>query len=177
MASRRGFTLLEVLVALTVSGVVLLTVHQLVVAMTSYLDDVRRSSRTHSAEMNGRRWLRSALASTMSPTDSFPFAGTNVSLTFSARVRQAGGWYELERILIDLQGRDLVVQRSLSGRLVLASQIESMTIDYWLDGESSRPWLRGWLSYGTMPHFVRFRLKRIDRSTVDTLVLMIRGRQ
>jgi len=177
MASRRGFTLLEVLVALTISGVVLLTVHQLVVAMTGHLDDVRRSSRTHSAEMNGRRWLRSALASIVPPTDSFPFAGTKASLAFSARTRRAGGWYEQEQILVDLQGRDLVAQRSFSGRLVLASRVESMTIDYWLNGESDRPWLQGWLSYATTPHFVRIRLERSDRSTIDTLVFMIRGRE
>lgn len=174
VTDRRGFSLLEVLVALTVSGVVLLTIHQLIVAMTNHLDDVRRSSRTLGAEMNARRWLRAAFASIVSPSDSLPFVGVGGSLRFSTRTRRAGGWYENEQIHLDLQGSDLVAQRSVSGRLTLASEVESVAIDYWLDGESGRPWLRVWLSYGSTPRFVRLRLGRSNRSVIDTLIFVVR---
>lgn len=175
--NRRGFSLLEVLVALTVSGIVFLTIHQLIVGMTNHLDTSRQASKSHGVVMNGRRWLRSAFASIVPPTDSFPFSGTNVSLTFSTRTLRASGWFEEEEIRLGLQGNELVAWRATSGRLVLASQLQSADIDYWLDGESGRPWLRGWLSYGSTPRLVRFRLGRLHDSQVDTLIFAVRGGQ
>lgn len=174
---RQGLTLVEMLVALAVSGVVLGMAHQLVVAMTGHLERLRRSSQAHGVEMNARRWIRAASGSLVSATDSTPFYGTDTSVTFSARVRRAGGWYEPERVHLALQGSNLVAFRNPHETLVLASPVASLSIDYGVGSDRGLIWYRVWQSFGRAPSLMRLRIGRNNGDTVDTLIYVIRDHQ
>ncbi|MGH7562557.1 MAG: prepilin-type N-terminal cleavage/methylation domain-containing protein [Gemmatimonadales bacterium] len=175
---RRGFTVLEVLLALVVGGITIALAHRILVLVVTGAEVVVEARRSRDLEYNGRRWLRSALGSITAPGDRAPFIGRHDELWFTAATRRGEGWFAPERLGVGVLGGQLVVDRETAGAMVLADSIEAVAIEYLhVPGLDAR-WGRSWISATTAPIAVRFRILR-GRGTrrVDTLVYLIKDRR
>lgn len=163
---KRGFTLIEVMVALTISASLVLLVHQV---FASALDSSGRQAAErarHAAETAAREALRRELGSLDISRQGF--SGNPASLRFAAattdhtrpvELRIADGW------LVRRSGHDtdtlLAVQRG--------------TFEYLLSLGADSRWLWQWHSPGSAPVLVRLRLDYAD-GCADTLLLPIGSR-
>ena len=91
LVSRTGFTLVELLLSLALSGVVLLVAR----AVLSTLEDgearIARAAAEADAVANADRLLRDLLANT-ARTSVDPFVGATTAVSFSSRCPTSGGW-------------------------------------------------------------------------------------
>lgn len=100
---RRGTTLVELMAALALSGIVLLGAHGLLSALT-----VTRAALAQRASVLeeigvGFRHLREALMmSEAVESGAAPFFGDATGAAFSSRCRSGGGWYERCRVELQL---------------------------------------------------------------------------
>src|SRR5437660_8402986 len=100
-----GFTLLEVLVALTLSGIVVLLAHAVFTAVTDAGRQVQAARTALDRESNARRWMQAAFLSLDVGSDSMagPFEGRPDRVTFGTWLQTPRGWLERSRIKL---GRD-----------------------------------------------------------------------
>ena len=89
----RGFTLLEVLVALTVAAVVLLSAHWMAGAVADATERVAAEGGDADALANSERLLR-RLAATAEPAAGAPFRGNPRIMRWSTWCDTAAGWQE-----------------------------------------------------------------------------------
>lgn len=177
MTKRRGFTLIEVMVALTLSAMVVVLAHQIfagVVDGVARLDAARmRETRT----ANARRWLIAAFGSLQAGVDSAgPFEGHATNVGFAAWQRVADGGFRRTRVLIGLSGSTLVAQTP-SGSVALADSVGALGCDYLLEPGANTTWAREWLSPVSAPLAVRLRITYLGLPPrADTLLLVIGGR-
>ena len=177
-----GFTLIEVLVALTIGAIVVLLAHRL---FTGVIDGARRIEVARLAldrEQNARRWLAEAFGS-LEVGNGAEFAGHVNRLRFTAWLRTPQGW--LVRQGIDLMVREhrLVSIVEATDPFVLADSVRQLEIDYLNDagdraddpdgmpGERAS-FVREWISPVSAPLAVRLRLTWLSGSA-DTLLLMV----
>src|SRR5258708_17777530 len=96
----RGFTLIEVLVALPVRGIVVLLAHAVFTAVT---DAGRQGQAARTAldhESNAGRWMQATFLSLDVGSDSGagPFEGRPDRVAFGAWLETPGGWFERQRV-------------------------------------------------------------------------------
>ena len=175
---RKGFTLIEVLVALVLTGVVVLLVHRLLeVTMRSarVLRDARAATeRRH----QGERWLRLTLGSLDTSGEDGAFDGRPDALSFVAWVPVAEGWLERRRVEFHLENRELVGVLGGPHPVVLADGVERLEFDYLLEPGATTQWVQTWQSPLSAPLAVRLRVTRRqqERAVVDTMLYLIRDR-
>lgn len=167
--SRSGFTLVEVLLAMTIGAMVLATLGELIgaAAITGRrLTDAR--AQLDSAAM-GREWLRTAFrnAEAGHPGDT-PFDGSHDAMQFSSRMPTANGWHAQDTVVIGLQGGSLVLRSAATGTLVLQSDVRVLQTDYLEQLGASSPWLPAYSSPSVTPLAIRLRVA--TRRSIDTLV-------
>ncbi|MGH7754647.1 MAG: PulJ/GspJ family protein [Gemmatimonadales bacterium] len=184
MKPTRGFTLIEVMVALTVSSVVVLLAQRLFSGM---IDGVRQAAEARAAldrEVNARRWLKSAFLSLEvgTPT-SGGFEGRPSAVTFGTWQMTPGGWLEGRRIALRRDGPEL-----RAGDLVLAGGVRAVDLDYLLDPGLDSRWVREWISPVSAPLAVRVRIEWEEGGgsgewgvgtkgqVTDTLLFLVKGR-
>ena len=162
MSRRKGFTLVEVMVAVAVGAVVILAAHGIFAGVTGGARALLAARETLDREANARRWLKASFLS-LDP----PFEGKPDRVRFTAWQLSAGGWFEPQRI--DL-GREAF-------RLA-ADSVTSLAFDYLLDPGANSKWVREWISPVSAPLAIRIRLRRGigDRGRVDTLLFLIKER-
>jgi len=174
---RRGFTLIEVMVALTLSAIVVLLAHQIfagVVDGVARLNDARaRATRT----ANARRWLVEAFGSLQSGADtSGSFEGHAGTVSFASWQRVPEGGLRRVRVLLGMSGTD-VVARMPGGQVALVDSVSALAFDYLLEPGANTTWAREWLSPVSAPLAVRIRIYYRGRPIrADTLLLAIGGR-
>jgi len=96
-----GFSLLEIVVAIAVGGVVVLAAHHMFAIVADTADRGPVAARAASATRNRERLLRDLVASVDVGSDtSQRFYGQPDSVRFNSWCRAAGGW--LERCTVDL---------------------------------------------------------------------------
>jgi prepilin-type N-terminal cleavage/methylation domain-containing protein len=100
MMKHRGFTLIEVLVAVTLLAVVVLLVHRVVSVTTVSAHAVRAARIDLDREQNGRRWLKTAFRSLEAGGAAGDFDGRPDRLSFAAWMPVARGWTERTRIVL-----------------------------------------------------------------------------
>jgi prepilin-type N-terminal cleavage/methylation domain-containing protein len=173
----RGFTLVELLVALTVSGLVLLVGGAALRATVSASQDIGRTSIADLTAPNRARWLRRAVASLeVGLPGDVPFDGEPERVRFSAYLLTPRGWWERQAVeLTSADGR--LVARVGSEVVVLADSLAEVGFDYLvLPGIDSR-WTRRWQSPTSCPQAIRLRLGWLDSArTADTLLLLVGDR-
>jgi prepilin-type N-terminal cleavage/methylation domain-containing protein len=171
MRKSLGFTLIEVLVALTVSSVVVVLAHRLFSAM---VDGTRRAAEARMAldrEMNARRWLKSAFLSLEAGTaESGGFEGRSTFARFGAWQLVPGGWFEVRRVTIARNGSHVV-----GGDVVLADSVRLLEFDYLLEPGAQATWVREWISPVSAPVAVRMRIQR-EPARTDTMLFLVRER-
>jgi prepilin-type N-terminal cleavage/methylation domain-containing protein len=174
---RTGFTLIEVIVALTLSAIVVLLAHKVlsgIVDGVARLDDARaREARS----ANARRWLIEALGSIQAGVDSAgPFDGHPQQVGFASWRLVPEGGLRRSRILLEQVG-DKLVAEDASGAVSLADSVSRVAFDYLLEPGANTTWVREWLSPISAPLAVRVRITYLGLPVrADTLLLVVGDR-
>lgn len=160
-----GFTLIEVLVALTLSAVVVLLAHRV---FTGVVDGSARLQAARTAldrDGNARRALTEMFGSLDVGTEGAGgFAGRPSRVEFATWERVPAGWLERRRVALAAQ----------DGRFGAWSDVSSVEFDYLLDPGANAAWVREWISPVSAPVAVRVRIMRV--TTTDTLLFIVGSR-
>lgn len=177
MKSARGFTLIEVMIALTLSALVALLAHLI---FSGVVDGVARLDAARAAldrSANARRWLIEVFGSLQAGVDSAgPFEGHPDQVGFASWQRVAPSGLGRDRILLHQVGDTLVAQDG-HRLLVLADSVSSVAFDYLLEPGANATWAREWLSPVSAPLAVRIRVAYQGfPARADTVLILIGGR-
>lgn len=184
-----GFTLIEILVALTLGALVVLLAHRLFTGVADgavWLDDAHRAL---DREANARRWLGAAFGSLDVGEGSGGFAGRPSGAEFASWQLVPEGWSARRRVSLALHDSRLVAAVSPNDSVILADSVTDLELDYLLDvhdgggdgtgapGERAT-FVREWISPVSAPVAVRLRIAYQGRGTrdggrVDTLLVII----
>lgn len=175
MARSRGFTLLELVVALTLAGFVALAAHRI---FTGVLDGVRRveaARGTLDREANARRLLAALVAGvavSRGPPDAFE--GGRDRVTFSTWHVDALGRTVRRRVRLALEGEALVAHGLGPDAVRLLGDVTEVAFDYLLALGAAERFVREWYSDASPPAAMRMRIAR--GAATDTLLLIIGSR-
>jgi prepilin-type N-terminal cleavage/methylation domain-containing protein len=171
-APRRGFTLIEVLVALAIAGTIIVTAR----ALLEQLADDAEKLVVHAAESDSRanaeQTLRElALRLEVGTEDARRFAGDERATRFTSWCEVPRGWQERCRVTLalDLDGREPVLAAALSTGevLVLRRGFTTGSLRYLGDAARGGTWFRSWGESITAPLAIGVVLD------ADTLILRI----
>lgn len=173
MKHTRGFTLIEVLVALTIAGIVVLAAHQLFTGAADGAQAVATEREALDRDSNARRWLKATLLSAEPP-----FEGRANKISFTSWQLTSGGWFEPHPIEVTHQGTRLVARHAGQQQLSLADNVTDIAFEYLLEPGAESQWMREWISPVSAPLAIRVRLGRGTREggRVDTLLFQVKER-
>jgi prepilin-type N-terminal cleavage/methylation domain-containing protein len=122
-APLRGFTLIELMVAITLSGIVLLGARALWESLASSVDRLRTSATADARDANGERLLRSLVGRLEVGTDqSHEFAGDEQHMRFTTWCDMPAGWQERCDAVIGIEpdsgGQFALVARLSTGEII-----------------------------------------------------------
>lgn len=154
---RNGFTLIELIVAMTISGVVLLGARALWESLTGSVDRLRAQSVIEQRNANSERLLRSLVGRLEVGTDqAHEFSGEPLRATFTTWCNVPAGW--LERCDADLAVEAdsgttlrLVARLSTGEVIVLRRGFETGALRYLNDPLAGGVWFRVWSHGITAP--------------------------
>jgi prepilin-type N-terminal cleavage/methylation domain-containing protein len=145
----RGFTLIEVMIALALSGMVLLGGSMLLVQTTDTRDRIARQALEGDETYNGARLLRALVRNAQATTDTTErFTGDARATGFVTACQTPGGWLERCRVqlLID-QRRDssVVIGELRAGEAIALLRLAGAWSFVYLDrAREERRWLTSW---------------------------------
>lgn len=180
---QRGFTLIEVFVALTIGAVVVLLAHQLFAAVADRGKSLLAARTRIDRTANARRWLGAALLSLDVGTDGASgFEGRPDHVTFTTSLLTQDGWFERRTVSLARQDDGLVATVTPGQSIVLADNVIDVAFDYLLEPGADSKWVREWVSPVSAPVTIRMRLTR-GRETrdnglvvTDTMLFLIKER-
>ena len=172
MRTRSAFTLIEVMVALVVSGIVLLGARAMLEASADEAHHIVLAATEADREANADRVLRDLVGRLEVGTGpGTEFAGEPTMASFTSWCEVAAGWEEPCRVQLSIEheGRvnALVAITSLGDTLRLRSDIQNGSIAYLSTPEAGGTWIRVWGAGITAPVALGFFLDR------DTLIVRI----
>jgi len=174
-----GFTLIEMLVALTLSALVVLLAHRVFAAVTDGAQRLAEARAALDRQANARRLLTALVGDLdIGLPGSSGFNGRPSGVAFSTWIEDSNGWLERRRIGLGVDGGALTVRGLAGGPLVLADSVSQLDVDYLLDYGADAPWVRTWQSPVSAPLAIRIRLSRARCVTgndicVDTLLMIV----
>jgi len=180
-ARNRGFTLIEVTVALLIAGLSVLVAHQIYSVAGDASARLGTARHILDRRMNARRWLQETFLSLeVSSGEGNGFAGHPDRVSFTSRLRGPYGWSELRRIEIRGEQGRLVAAVTGEDPIVLEERLGELELDYLMvPGEATR-WAPTWISPTSAPLAVRLRMSYpADASGSvrrDTTLLLIKER-
>ena len=170
-----GFTLIEVMVALIVAGLVVLMAQRIFGATADGVAAVRASRARLDREANAHRWLASAFLSLeVGLEGSASFEGTPHGMTFTSRLATEHGWAERSKVSLAIKNAQFIARTESGSPVVLSSDAAEVAFDYLLEPGADAQWVGTWSSPVSAPLAVRVRVSRAG--TVDTALFLIRGR-
>ena len=180
---RRGFTLAEVLVALTIGAVVVLLAHQLFAGVAERGRTLTLARTALDRTANAHRWLEATFLSLDVGTEGASgFDGRPDHVAFTTWLLTPDGWFERRVVSLARQDDRLVATVTPGQAIALSDSITDVGFDYLLEpGEESR-WVREWVSPVSAPVAVRMRVTRGrgrgdgGRVVTDTLLFLIKER-
>lgn len=149
MRRRDGFTLIEILVALMIGGIVLIGAHQILAALT----DSARASETNAIALDRRANGEDLLYRLTGALDivtpgARPFFGTERIAEFSSWCEVPRGWLESCAVVVTIDtagGRPAVSARlDDSARVVLLRGFTHGSLRYLENAENGGTWQRVW---------------------------------
>jgi len=168
--AERAFTLIEVMVALTLGSLLVLAVHRVFGASADLTRDLQARRTEHNRAMEARRTLTRMFAGLdLTSPSAIGFRGDASSIRFSSRVAGNGRASSLQ---ISATESWLVLRREdgSTDRLIPAVRI---AIDYLPAVGADTSWVRGWQSPVSAPVAVRLRLLTAEGGPIDTLLFTI----
>lgn len=171
--TRRGFTLIEVIVAMVVAGLAVSTAAAIFATATDAVRQMAERSEVRMREANGRQVLAELLAGLESdPDGDARFEGASDRMRFRTRYWISSGWPEPFEVLVSVAGGSITVNLPDGGRTTVLDSVSEAAFDYLLTRGADSPWLAEWSSESTMPLAIRLRARR-TRERTDTLVFLI----
>lgn len=181
---RRGFTLVEVLVAIAIGSLVLLGARSLLEVLADEEHHLARDTAAEDARSNGFRTLRALVGQMeVGTTESGPFSGDPTSTSFTTWCDVPSGWQE--RCAVTLVFERARVEPALVAhlpggrRLVLAQDFSAGEFRYLNSAASGGQWFQKWGRGITAPLAIGVILERgapsttVGRSSIDTLIVRI----
>lgn len=166
----RGFTVVELVVALAIAGLVLLIARA---AMTTLADATlttvaRQEDAT--AKANAHRLLASVVGSIdVTSPGSQGFLGAADGFEATSWVRNAAGGFAMRRVFVRAAGGILHL-----GTTLLDTGVIGLHADYLLVPGASATWSRSWNSRTAPPVAIRLRIEHTH--STDTLLLVVGSR-
>lgn len=172
--SRAGFTLIELVVALLVVGLVVLLTHQVFTVVAEGARAIETSRVALDTKGNARRWMEGAWRSLEVGGEAGGFEGHPTAAEFATWTIAPGGWFERDRVHLSVEGTQFVA-RTESGTLVLATAVNAVAFDYLLTPGAESQWVNDWVSPASAPLAVRIRVLRGGclAMCADTLLFLI----
>ncbi len=170
-----GFSLLEVLTALALTGLVALLAHRLMAATIDGVRTLEAARQAQDRRENGRRWLRAAFLS-LQPDGAGGFVGDPDRVQFTAWLQQPEGWFAGASVTLAVRTGGLWADHGSGPAVRLAESVVGMECDYLLVPGADARWVRQWHSPLSAPLAVRLRLLHQDGQPVDTFLLLVRER-
>jgi prepilin-type N-terminal cleavage/methylation domain-containing protein len=168
-----GFTLIEVLVAVTIASLVIVVAHRIFTGVADGSRAVAVAREGLDRDANARRWLKSTFLSLEAP-----FEGRRDRASFTSWQLTAGGWSAPRPIVLFRDGSAFVAT-SGSESLGLGDGVAEVAFDYLLDPGADAKWVREWISPVSAPLAVRLRIAgcgKRDAGCVDTLLFLVKER-
>ncbi len=156
----RGFTLVELLVALLLASILALTAHGLLAAMTDAGTQLQRSAEESRGTVAARTWALEACRSLEAGTATgLGFEGDSMAVRFHSRVVIADGWIERRPVTISVGARRLTLSLG-DWSVVLADSVDGAVLSYLADPTAEGGWVDGWSSPVSAPLAIRMRWMR-----------------
>jgi len=178
--THRGFTLIEILVALTIGTLSVLLAHQIFAAVLDRGQVLVEGRLALDREVNARRWLEAAFLSLDVSTDSAGgFDGRLNRVRFASWLRTPNGWFERRAVVVGREEGRVIASVSPGGPTRLLESATDLQFDYLLEPGAESRWVREWVSPVSAPVAVRLRVTRLrkvgeaERALVDTLLFLI----
>ncbi len=170
----RGFTLLELIVALTIGAMVVLMAHRVLRGVIDGAEALQAARNALDHEANGRRMLTSLFGSLDVTADSVEFRGEPTRVAFTTWHRDGHGFRTRSQVTLMSQDSSLVALGVHQEPLAVLPAVVTLEVDYLLEYGAQERWVRAWISPASAPAAVRLRLAR--GTHVDTVLLVIGGR-
>jgi prepilin-type N-terminal cleavage/methylation domain-containing protein len=171
---RSGFTLIEMVVAIALTGIVAAGAHQVLTGLIEADDQVRHHRRVLDAEANGRVWLATAVRSL--DLQHGGFEGGADSMRFVSWLPTSAGWLERQWVQVDVAG-DTLRLRSDSLAVPIRVGVRGAAFDYLLEPGLRSVFVTNWSSPVSAPMAIRVRVDLAGTSRrVDTLLLIVGDR-
>jgi prepilin-type N-terminal cleavage/methylation domain-containing protein len=171
MHPRHGFTLIEILVALTIGATVVLMVHQAFGAMLDSSAALDASRMAHRRETRAREILQEAFGSLeIGMPGNVGFDGSQRQATFTTILPRRAAESQASAVTIAIDGRWLTIgDRGKVDTLIDSPEI---VFDYLMSYGAQSSWVQNWHSPASAPLAARLKVRR-DSVTVDTLFFLI----
>ena len=180
---RRGFTLIEVIVALTIGALVVLVAHQLFAAVADRGRTLIEAQTTLDRRANARRWLEATFLSLDVGTDGAGgFDGRPDHAVFSTWLVTSDGWFERRQVTLSAEQGRLWAAVTPGTQIALIDSVTDLQLDYLLEPGAESRWVREWVSPVSAPVAVRVRIAKAGCEmrdagcVVDTLLFLIKER-
>lgn len=173
MRRREGFTLIEVMVAMAIAGLVMLAAHRIFTGVADGARAVAAARESLDRSVNARRWLKATFLS-LAP----PFEGRATRASFTSWQLVPGGWFEQRPTQLLRDGSHFIGTTGTES-FQLADSVSDIAFDYLLDPGADTKWVREWISPVSAPIAVRVRIEgcgRRDAGCVDTLLFLVKER-
>jgi prepilin-type N-terminal cleavage/methylation domain-containing protein len=174
MTKLRGFTLVELMVAITIGSLVVLLIHQVFATVTDAIDRMRAAQQRLESNRLAGRWLEATLLSLEAGNSGPGFEGHSDRMTFSSWLLTEQGWLERRTVALALTD-GILLARSASQTVSLFSGVDAVAFDYLVDPGLDSRWVTDWVSPVSAPLAVRLRLGR-TAGRVDTTLFLVKGR-
>ena len=174
MRRRSGFTLIELMIAMTIGSLVVLLVHQVFVTVADGISRAKGAQARLETEQLASRWLEAAILSLETGNGWGGFEGHANRMTFSTWLMTEQGWLERRNVALALNGSTLIAD-SDPVPIALWPGVKAVAFDYLLEPGLESRWVTDWVSLVSAPLAVRIRLARTG-SSVDTMLILVKGR-
>ena len=166
---RSGFTLVEVMLALTIGAMVLAVLGELIGSGITAGRSLERNRARLDSAAAGVAWLRMAIrnAEAGQPGD-VPFYGQQDRVQYSARMPGPNGWHSTDVVRIGWDDSAVVMQSGQLGTLRLLSGVRALHFDYLERLGTDSPWLPAYQSPASPALAVRMRIEHSEYT--DTLL-------
>lgn len=145
---RRGFTLVEVVVALAISALVILSGRMLLESLGDAADRIDRAARDGDGDANGERLLRALVGQIDVGSKGATFGGDEQSAQFTSWCQSPRGWRERCRITLAIEEANAapVLTTMLPGndRVVLYRAAHTLRLRYLVDPSAGGTWFINW---------------------------------
>lgn len=145
---RTGFTLIEIVVAMTVGAIVLIGVRQAAVGVADLSDATLARARSAERAANGERLLRRLVAEMEPDSGSFGgLVGDSAHAEFEGWCDAPDGWQERCRLQLKVEsdsGARLVVRSTTGLRQSLVEPRAKMSLCYLFDAGDGGRWRADW---------------------------------